>query len=59
MRTMKRLAGSMVVALMLVPFGASPASAQELVDSRIVERVECLFRVYVNEGGQNGLECLA
>lgn len=55
----KRLAGCLTVALMVLPFVPSPASAQDLVDSRIVERIECLFRVYVNEGGENGLDCLA
>lgn len=49
------------MALMMVPFMAPVASAQDpsgLVDSGIVEKVECLFRVYVNEGGESGLDCL-
>lgn len=55
----KRIAGSLTVAVLMLPLAPSPASAQDLVDSRIVERVECLFRVYVNEGGNNGLGCLS
>ena len=48
-----------VVALLAaaVPF-AGPAAAGELVDTSATDKVQCLFRVYVNEGGQNGLNCL-
>ncbi|MDQ3915315.1 MAG: hypothetical protein M3323_08310 [Actinomycetota bacterium] len=58
----KRSFAVMVLALTTVAATASAAPAREtdpLVDSGIVERVECLFRVYVNEGGENGLDCLA
>lgn len=58
----KRFVAVLSLALMMVPSIGSVASAQDpesLVDSGIVERVECLFRAYFNEGGQNGLDCLA
>jgi hypothetical protein len=55
----KRAVAALSLALMLVPFigAATSAQASEIVDSQIVERVECLFRVYINEGGENGLDC--
>lgn len=40
-----------------VPF-AGPAAASELVDTNATDKVSCLFRVYIQEGGQNGLNCL-
>lgn len=57
----KRSVAALSLAVLMVPFMGSTASAQDpggLVDSQIVEKVECLFRVYVNEGGENGLDCL-
>ncbi|HEV2755119.1 MAG TPA: hypothetical protein VG318_05005 [Actinomycetota bacterium] len=37
---------------------AGPAMANELVDTAATDKVACLFRVYIQEGGENGLECL-
>lgn len=54
----KRAAASISLALMAVPFMVSAASAGNPVETNIVERVECLFRVYVTEGGEQGLDCL-
>lgn len=57
---LRRMAAALSLALMTVPFLGSAASAQDpgVADSGIVERVECLFRTYINEGGENGLDCL-
>ena len=30
----------------------------DIVDTNVKEKVECLFRVYINEGGESGLDCL-
>ena len=54
----KRSVAALSLALMMIPFIGSAASASELVDSDVVDRVECLFRVYVTEGGEGGLDCL-
>lgn len=54
----KRVAASVSLALMAVPFMVSAASAADPAETNIVERVECLFRVYVTEGGEQGLDCL-
>ena len=54
----KRAAAAVSLALMAVPFMVSAASAANPVETNIVERVECLFRVYVTEGGEQGLDCL-
>jgi hypothetical protein len=54
----KRSIAALSLALMMVPVMASAASAADPVDTGIVERVECLFRVYINEGGESGLDCL-
>ncbi|HEX2196712.1 MAG TPA: hypothetical protein VHJ76_07275, partial [Actinomycetota bacterium] len=56
--TMKKAAAILSLALTTLPMTASAASANDLVDSNPVEKVECIFRVYVNEGGENGLDCL-
>lgn len=37
---------------------AGPAAANELTDTNLTEKVECMFRVYISEGGESGLECL-
>ena len=58
----KKSVAALSLALLMVPFMGSTALAQDpagLVDSEIVEKVECLFRVYVNEGGESGLDCLS
>jgi hypothetical protein len=57
----KRSVAALSLALVMVPFIGSAASAQDpgVVDSGVVEKVECLFRVYVNEGGESGLDCLS
>jgi hypothetical protein len=34
------------------------ASAGEAAETNVKERVECLFRVYISEGGEQGLDCL-
>ncbi|MDQ3953657.1 MAG: hypothetical protein M3279_11965 [Actinomycetota bacterium] len=57
-RTIKRAAAVLSLALMALPLAAPAASASDPVDSNAVEKVECMFRVYVNEGGENGLDCL-
>jgi hypothetical protein len=36
--------------------GASAKS--DAVDTGIVQKVECMFRVYIQEGGESGLDCL-
>ena len=57
----KRSLAALVMALMMVPFTGSVASAADpdsLVDTNIKERVECLFRVYIQEGGESGADCL-
>jgi hypothetical protein len=59
---MKRAAAAFSLALMVVPFLGSAASAQDpttIADSQIVDRALCLFRTYVNEGGENGFDCLS
>jgi hypothetical protein len=59
MLKMRRKAAILSLALAIVSLGAPAASAQDpLAETNIVERVECLFRVYVTEGGENGLDCL-
>ena len=30
----------------------------EAVESNITDKVECMFRVYIQEGGESGLDCL-
>ena len=49
----KRSVVAVVVGLMLVPFVGSAASAE----TNTKEKVECLFRVYIQEG-DGGLDCL-
>lgn len=56
---MKKAAVAFVVALMMVPFMGTAAFASGEADaSGATEKVECLVRVYVNEGGESGLDCL-
>ena len=55
---MKRFAAALVGALMLVPFLGSAAFAGDIVDTDATDKVECLFRVYIQEGGESGLDCL-
>jgi hypothetical protein len=54
----KKAAAAVSLALMAVPVTASAALAADPAETNIVERVECLFRVYVTEGGEQGLDCL-
>ena len=54
----KRILGALSLAVMMVATTAGVASAQPVADTNIVERVECFFRVYVTEGGEQGLDCL-
>ena len=46
---------SLVAAMVATP---GIASANDLVDTNATDKVECLFRVYIQEGGEQGLECL-
>ncbi len=56
---MKKAAVAFVVAVMTVPFMGSAAVASGEADaSGATEKIECLFRVYINEGGESGLDCL-
>ena len=55
---MKKAAAVLSLALVALPMTALPASATDPIDSNIVEKVECMFRVYINEGGEQGLDCL-
>jgi len=56
---MKRTVAALLLALTMVGLFGSAAVAQDpIFDSQIVDRVECLFRTYINEGGENGLDCL-
>ena len=32
--------------------------SNDIADTGIVEKVECMFRVYIQEGGESGLDCL-
>ena len=32
--------------------------SSDIVDTGVVEKVECFFRVYITEGGESGLDCL-
>jgi hypothetical protein len=58
-RTMtKKAVAVLAMALLALPVTAGAASANDPLDSNVVEKVECMLRVYVNEGGENGLDCL-
>lgn len=46
------------LALMMVGTTAVAAGADPVAETNVTERVLCLFRVYVTEGGEQGLECL-
>jgi hypothetical protein len=54
----KKVTAALSLALAMVATTAGVASAQSAAETNIVERVECLFRVYVTEGGDQGLDCL-
>ena len=54
----KKATAALSLALAMVAATAGVASAQPLAETNIVERVECLFRVYVTEGGDQGPDCL-
>jgi hypothetical protein len=32
--------------------------SNDLADTGVTEKVECMFRVYIQEGGESGLDCL-
>ena len=56
----KRSLAAFALAVTMVPLMGSVASAADpetLIDTNIKERVDCLFRVYSQEGG-GGLDCL-
>jgi cytochrome c biogenesis protein CcdA len=55
---MKKLAMVLGAAVMVVPVSAGAAAAGEAAETNVIERIECLFRVYVTEGGEQGLDCL-
>lgn len=56
---MKKAAVAFVVAAMMVPFMGTAAFASGVTDaSGATEKIECLGRVYINEGGESGLDCL-
>ncbi len=60
-RHMRKTMAAALLALATIPAAAGVATAREanpLADSNVVERVECLVRVYVTEGGEQGLDCL-
>ncbi len=55
----KRILAAFSLALMMVPFvGSAALAGPGVADTGLVEKVECLFRVYINEGGESGLDCL-
>ena len=54
----EKMTAALALALAMVATTAGVASAQPLADTNVTERVECLFRVYVTEGGDQGLDCL-
>lgn len=54
----KKTTAALVLALAAVATTAGVASARPVADTNVTERVECLFRVYVTEGGDQGLDCL-
>lgn len=54
----KKVVAALSLALAMVATTAGVASAGPEADTNIVERVECLFRVYFTEGGEQGLDCL-
>ena len=37
--------------------GGSSAQS-DIVDTNLKEKIECMFRVYIQEGGEQGLDCL-
>lgn len=54
----KKGVAALMMALMMVGTTAAGAWAGPVAETNITERVLCLFRVYVTEGGEQGLECL-
>lgn len=55
----KRTLAVVTLALALVPLGTGVASAgNPVAETNVTEKIECMFRVYVTEGGENGLDCL-
>ena len=55
----KRSIAAVVTALVIVPFMGTAAFAADPVDaSGATDKVACLFRVYIQEGGESGLDCL-
>ncbi|HJR45666.1 MAG TPA: hypothetical protein VJ927_08690 [Actinomycetota bacterium] len=57
----KRSMAAVALAVTMVPFVGSVALAADptgAADTNIKERVECMFRVYIQEGGESGLDCL-
>lgn len=54
---MKKAVATLALALMTVGM-SGVASAGPAAETNVKERIECMFRVYVTEGGEQGLECL-
>ena len=54
MGMIKRSLAAFALAVTMVPLTSSVASAAE---TNVKERVECFFRVYIQEG-ESGLDCL-
>lgn len=55
---MRKAVATLVLVLGMIPATAAVAGANEVAETNATEKVECLFRVYVTEGGEQGLECL-
>jgi hypothetical protein len=57
-QVIKRTVAAFLLTVVIIPFAATSAFASEIVDSQATDKVECFFRVYIQEGGENGLDCL-
>ncbi len=56
---MKRISAALSLASVVVAMTAPAASAgAPLADTTVVEKVKGMFRVYVNEGDEDGVGCL-
>lgn len=55
----KKAIAAFLMAMMIVPFMGAAAFASDPADvSGATDKVECLGRVYIQEGGESGLDCL-
>jgi hypothetical protein len=50
---LKRSIAAILMALTMVPFLGGAASASD-----VKQKVQCMFRQYIQEGGESGLDCL-